>query len=126
MRRPSDPVQLTINFIGRFRKMPQYVEHLDTYIKDVSVIEFRDLTIEEVERDTAMCNGMYYTLPQTTLIKIALWSVTIYGGQEWTTYRRYTPEKLSKYNDYRGQQVQIRIGPYDRRQSRLQPVSPAN
>ena len=80
-----------------------------TFIKDIAVIDFGNLTPEQIERDTETVDGKYYQLPQTRLIWIKLWSE--YG--EWATLRRFTPEKYKYYREHVGQEVHIAIVPDD-------------
>jgi len=89
--------------------MPDGVEYLDTWIKDIAVVDYNDLTPEQIENDTAIVKGGNYPLPQTRLIWIKLWSVTINGWFEWATMRRYTPEKYRYYSSIVGEQVKIEI-----------------
>lgn len=89
--------------------MPNGVEHLSTWIKDVAVIEYDQLTEEEIRIDTETVDGKFYQLPKMRLIWIKLWSDTIDGGKEWGTMRPYNPEKFQYYKSLIGQQVGIII-----------------
>lgn len=89
--------------------MPHGVEFLETWIKDIALIEYKDLTPEEIEKDTETVSGVFYQLPKTKLIWIKLWTPTINDGHEWGTLRRYTPEKFEYYSKLVGQQVKIAI-----------------
>ena len=99
----------TIKFSHRYKKMPEGVEYLDTWIKDVAVVDYAELTEEEIEQDTAIVSGGNYPLPKTRLIWLKLWSETIDGGFEWGTLRRFTPQKFDYYSGLSGQQVKIEI-----------------
>lgn len=101
----------TITFSHRYEKMPAQVEYLSTYIEDVRQKHFRDLTNEEIDQDTKIVGGGHYTLPNTDLIHIKLWSLTINGPVRWATYRPYTKEKFEYYWGLRGSEVKIEIKP---------------
>jgi hypothetical protein len=87
--------------------MPEGVELLETFIKDIALINHSQLTLEERKKDTETIDGQFYNLPRGILIWIKLYSVTINGGQEWGTMRRYTKEKFEYYKGLIGQQVKI-------------------
>lgn len=89
--------------------MPDGVEYLETWIKDIALTDYRNLTPEEIRQDTETVDGLFFNLPHTKLIWIKLWSVTINGGHEWATMRRYTPEKFKYYSGLVGEQVKISI-----------------
>lgn len=89
--------------------MPDGVEHLETWIKSLEAVEYQDLTPEEIKHDTETVDGQFYELPKTKLIRINLYSVTINGGFEWATMRRWTPQKWEYYEGLLGQQIQIVI-----------------
>ena len=96
-----------IIFSNRYVKMPQGVEYCNTFIKDVTHIDYLDLDPEFVERDTAIVGGGHYPLPNCRLICISLWTDCFPKPVEWTTLRRWTPEKFSYYRSLMGQQVGI-------------------
>jgi len=98
-----------IKFNHYFKKMPDSIELLDTWIKDIGIIDYKNLTPEQIEQDTAIRSGGNYTLPKTKLIWIKLWSYTIHGGIEWATLRRYTPQKFEYHSSLVGQQVKVEI-----------------
>lgn len=98
-----------IKFSHRYVKMPQYVEHLETFIKDVAVIEYKDLTPEQIEQDTAIVGGGNYQLPKGKLIWIKLWTPTVNGAHEWGTMRPYRPWTFEYYKKLRGLPVTITI-----------------
>lgn len=98
-----------IVFSHLYNKMPYGVQYLSTWVTDVSIIEFNDLTPEEIQQDTAIVGGGNYQLPHMKLIKIDLWSDTINGAHKWATLRPYTPEKYEYYRGLRGQTVSIVI-----------------
>lgn len=89
--------------------MPNGVEHMDTWIKDIAVIHYNELTPEEIKRDTETVDGKFYELPPIKLIWIKLWSNTIAGGQEWGTLRPHNPEKFLYYSGLIGREVAIEI-----------------
>lgn len=89
--------------------MPQGVEYTETWIKDIALIDYKDLTPEEIKQDTETIDGQFYELPKTRLIWIKLWSTTINGGHEWATLRRYTPDKYKYYSGLVGKEVKIVI-----------------
>lgn len=98
-----------IKFSHRYKKMPIGVEYLKTWIQSVIVIDYKDLTEDQIKQDTETIDGKFYQLPQTRLINIILWSETIHGGKSWGTMRRWTSEKWDYYKHLVGQQVQIKI-----------------
>lgn len=85
------------------------VEWLDTFVKDVSVIDYKQLTLEEIKKDTETVTGEFYQLPKGRLLWIKLWSDTINGGVEWATFRPYTAGKLEYYTKLIGQQINIEM-----------------
>ncbi len=89
--------------------MPYGVQHLDTWIKDVAIIDYNRLTPQQIKFDTETIDGSFYELPKTKLIWVKLWSDTINGGYECGTMRRYTPQKWDYYSRLVGQQVKIVI-----------------
>ncbi len=89
--------------------MPDNVEHLETWIKDIGVVRYFDLTEEQIKEDTETVKGTFYSLPKTTLLWIQLYTDTINGAVEWGTLRRYTPEKWQYYKEIVGKQVRIEI-----------------
>lgn len=99
----------TIRFSHFYKKMPPMVELLDTSIKDIAVINYKDLTSEEIIKDTETVDGKFYFLPKTKLIWIKLWSITINGGFEWGTMRMYTNQKFLYYKSLIGKRVNIQI-----------------
>jgi hypothetical protein len=98
-----------ISFGHLYKKMPHGVQYLNTWVTGVSVVEFDDLSPQEVEQDTAIVGGGNYYLPHVKLIRVDLWSETIQGGHKWQTYRPHTTEKLEYYNGLKGQQVSVSI-----------------
>lgn len=102
----------TIKFSHYYKKMPDLgvgIEYLETWIKEVAVVEYEHLTAAEIKEDTETTGGEFYELPKTRLIKISLWSDTINGGKSWATMRRWTPQKYQYYKGLVGQQVKIVI-----------------
>lgn len=99
----------TIKFSHRYKKMPLGVEHLDTWINDIALIDFKNLTLEQIKQDTETVDGQFYELPKTKLICIKLWTVTINGAHIWATMRRWTPEKEIYYRGLKGKEVNIVI-----------------
>lgn len=89
--------------------MPHGVEHLDTWIKDIRMIHYDDLTKDELKKDTETVDGKFYELPHYSLIRIGLWTDTINGAFEWATMRPYNYEKLKYYEKLVGKQVKIEI-----------------
>lgn len=92
---------ITIKFSHKYKKMPPVLT--GTYIKDIAIIDYKDLTPEEIKLDTETVDGQFYELPKTRLIWIKLWSE--FG--EWGTLRRYTPEKYKYYRSHVGEEVRI-------------------
>src|SRR5947207_11113197 len=101
----------TITFSHRYKKMPSGVEFLDTWIKDISLVEFKDLSAEYLKLDTETVDGEFYDLPRGKLIWIKLYSDALPKPVEWATLRRYTPEKFEYYSKLVGQNVNIKIDP---------------
>lgn len=89
--------------------MPEGVEYLHTYVKAVDLVDYKELTPEQVKTYTETVDGQFYQLPHDTLIVVHLWSETINGGFEWATMRRFTPWKFEYYRGLRGQEVNIEI-----------------
>lgn len=89
--------------------MPEQVELLETWVKDITRIHYSELTPSEIEEDVTTVDGKEYQLPKTHLIWIKLWTSTINGGHEWATMRRWTPDKARYYQSLVGQQVKIEI-----------------
>lgn len=105
----------TIKFSHRYKKMPHGVEYLETFVEDVSFVHYRDLTADEILKDTETVDGQFYQLPKTYLIRIRLWT-PCYDMEtresvawKWTTMRPYTPEEFEYYKKLIGQQVGILI-----------------
>lgn len=95
--------------------MPPNVEYLETFIKSVTVTEYKYLTVEQIKEDTETVDGQFYQLPKTKLIVIQLWTPyfnKITGKSEtknWTTMRFYTQRKFQYYKENVGVQVKITI-----------------
>jgi len=89
--------------------MPLGVEKLSTWIKDIALIDYKDLSEEQIKLDTETVTGEFYALPKTRLIWIKLWTIGMKKDAEWTTLRRYTPEKFDYYSTLVGQEVKIEI-----------------
>lgn len=89
--------------------MPEGIEYLNTWIREINLIDFSDLSPDEIIKDTETIDASFYMLPKGKLIVIKLWSDTINGGHEWATMRRYTPEKYDYYRSIIGQDVEIVI-----------------
>jgi RecA-family ATPase len=89
--------------------MPEGVELLDTWIKEVATVDYSELTEEEIKQDTETVDGKFYQLPKTKLIWLTLWSETITGSHIWGTLRRWTPQKFDYYKGLKGQRVKIEI-----------------
>lgn len=89
--------------------MPHGVEYCDTYIKSVTHKDYYDFTPDEIEKDTAIVGGGNYELPKCRLIIILLWTDCLPKPIEWSTLRRWTPEKMTYYLSLVGQQVIIEI-----------------
>jgi hypothetical protein len=98
----------TIKFSHKYKKMPEHVAYLQTYITDVEITRYSDLTEEFIKSDTEYAGG-YYELPKAKLLIIKLWTETINGGHKWQTIRRWTPEKETYYKSLKGQEVKIEI-----------------
>lgn len=98
-----------IKFSFRYKKMPDGVEYLHTYVKSADLVDYKELTPEQINQDTETVDGQFYPLPHDTLIRIGLWSETITGGVEWATMRRFTPWKFEYYRKLLGQEVNIEI-----------------
>lgn len=82
-----------------------------TYIQDIALIDYKNLTKEEIALDTETMAGEFYPLPKTKLIWIKLRSVFADGWQDWGTMRRHTPAKFKYYSGLVGEQVRIEIAP---------------
>ena len=93
----------TIKFSHLYKKMPPILN--PTYLKDVAIIDYKLLTPEQIEQDTAIVGGGNYPLPHTRLIWLKLWT----EGHEWGTMRRYTPGKWDYYSRLVGSEVNIQI-----------------
>jgi hypothetical protein len=99
-----------IKFSHSYKKMPKGVLYKSTYIKDIAVIDYKDLTEAQIKEDTETISGEFYQLPKTKLIWIKLWTTDIeHGGKEWGTMRRYTPQKFDYYQSLIGKEVKILI-----------------
>lgn len=99
----------TIHFSHRYKKMPPGVEYLETWITDVILKDYVQLTPHEIKQDTETVDGQFYKLPETTLIVITLWSNCLPKPVTWKTMRRWTKEKYEYYKSLKGQQVKIEI-----------------
>jgi hypothetical protein len=93
----------TIKFSHYYKKMPLVLN--PTFIKDIALIDYTDLTPEEIKLDTETRDGQFYPLPKTKLIWIKLWT----EGHEWGTLRRYTPDKYEYYSNLVGEEVHIEV-----------------
>lgn len=106
-----------IRFAHLFKKMPR--DTRETFIKDVGVIDFKDLTLAQIAEDTEIVGGGFYQLPKSRLIWVKLWTTTPAGtaeGKEWMTYRRFTEKNIEYYTSLIGESVEIVIlKPDDRR-----------
>ncbi len=89
----------TITFSHRYKKMPHGVEWLDTWIKDVSVIDYSQLTEEQIKLDTETMDGKFYPLTQGRLIWIKLYSDSLPKPTEWGTLRPFKKEKFKIYKN---------------------------
>jgi hypothetical protein len=98
----------TIKFSHVYKKMPEHVTYLQTYVTEVLATHYDDLSEEFIRLDTEYAGG-YYDLPKTKLLIIELWSDTINGGHRWQTVRPWTKQKEEYYRSLRGQQVKIEI-----------------
>lgn len=87
--------------------MPSNWETGLTYIKDIALVNYQDLTEEQIKQDTETIDGKFYPLPQTRLIWIKLWTVGMKPSDSWQTLRRYTPEKFDYYSKLVGHEVKI-------------------
>lgn len=94
---------IDIRFSHLYKKMPSTFEN--TIIVDVSVVDYMDLTLEEIEKDTETVDGEFYPLPPGKLIWIKLRT----GEKEWGTMRRYKVEKFKYYIRNIGKKVNILI-----------------
>lgn len=92
---------IRIKFSHVYKKMPDSLAH--TYLKDLAVIHYNDLTPEEIKEDTETVDCQFYQLPKTKLIWLKLWT----EGKEWGTIRRWTPEKFDYYSSHVGEEVRI-------------------
>ena len=99
----------TIKFSFRYKKMPHGVEFCDTWIMSVKVLDYADLTDEEIKMDTETVDGEFYVLPKTKLIWIDLFTDCLPTATKWQTIRRWTPEKERYYRSIVGQEVKIVI-----------------
>lgn len=99
----------TIKFSHRYKKMPANVEKVSTFIKDVAIIDYNQLTPEQIEEDTVTVDGNHYPLPRTRLIWIKLWTIGMQKHAVWTTLRRWTPQKFEYYSGLVGHEVKIVI-----------------
>lgn len=97
----------SIKFSHRYKKMPAHFN--ETFVTGVRKVQYRDLTQEFIEKDTALEGGGYYHLPPGELIVIDLWTPTISGEHVWQTVRPYNPEKFRFYQSLIGNQVGITI-----------------
>lgn len=107
-RQPKEEL-LTIPFDGVYKKMPSGVQYCDTYIKDVGIIEKKDIPPAELLRDTERRDGSRYELPEGTLIWIALWTDCLPEPKTWFTHRRFSTERLKELKAHLGQQIRILI-----------------
>lgn len=99
----------TIKFSHLYKKMPQGVELCDTWLKDIALIDYSELTPEEIEQDTAIVGGGNYPLPHMRLIWLKLWTDCFPEPKEWGTMRPYNQGKFDYYKSLIGQQVKIEI-----------------
>ena len=99
----------TIKFSHRYLKMPHGVEYLDTWLVKLRVIDFSELTQEQIEQDTAIVGGGNYELPKGKLLWLGLYSDALPEPKAWQTIRRWTPEKEAYYRGLLGKQVSIKI-----------------
>lgn len=60
-----------IVFAHLFKKMPYDMRQ--TFVKDVGVIDFKDLTLAQIAEDTEIVGGGFYQLPKSRLIWVKLW-----------------------------------------------------
>lgn len=96
-----------IKFSHIYKKFPTNWNSGITYIKDIALVDYKDLTPEQIEEDTAIVGGGNYPLPQTRLIWILLWTTGMKPSSAWGTMRRYTPQKFDYYSKLVGHEVKI-------------------
>lgn len=108
-RARADELKPQIKFSHRYTKMPEHVEYLETFVVSATKVRYGSLTQQQIDQDTAIVGGGYYTLPQVDLLHIVLWSDTIGGGKTWGTYRPWNPEKEAYYRTLCGKSVRIVI-----------------
>lgn len=106
---PEEKQSLLLPFDGTYRKMPPGVQYCDTYLKDVGIIEKKDIPPAELERDTLRNDGTKYELPEGKLIWIALWTDCLPEPKVWYTHRRFNQERYDQLRKRLGQQVTIKI-----------------
>lgn len=104
-----------IKFSHLYKKMPPGVLTTESLVVGVDVLDYSQLTPEEIEKDTAIVGGGHYQLPKTKLIHIRLRTEVLEHGvltvPEWGTLRRYTPQKFEYYSGLLNESVQIMIVP---------------
>lgn len=97
--------------------MPAGVDDMISWITEVKLIDYKDLTPEDIKRDTETIDGEFYQLPKTKLIEIVIMSAQSYnketdyvtGAQFWATMRRYTPQKYEYYKSLVKQEIKIEL-----------------
>jgi len=109
MRFDPASLMLTIAFDGVYKKMPYGIHLLETWVKDIGVIEYADIPESERLADTERTDGTHYQLPTGKLIWVKFWSVTALGGEEWITYRRFTQENYDILKQAPGHEVKVII-----------------
>lgn len=98
----------TIKFSHQYKKMPKHIGI--TKVHDVAVVEYADLTPEQIEEDTAIVGGGNYELPQGRLIWITLESTQFPNiPARWGTMRSFTEKKYQYYRSLIGRGVRIEI-----------------
>jgi len=109
-----------IKFSHTYTKMPFDIEN--TKILEVFITELKNLSPEFIEYDTQIeGKGGNYPLPKGKLIVLLLSSLQddSMAWQQWTTIRRWTPDKEKYYRGIRGQRVEIVIEESDSKQTRF-------
>jgi len=98
-----------IKFSHLYTKMP--FDREKTQLLEVLIADKKELSKEFIRHDTHIDESGEYQLPEGKLIVLILLSLQedSMAWEQWTTVRRWTPEKEKYYRSLRGQNVEIVI-----------------
>lgn len=97
-----------IKFSHKYLKMPKELEDFNTYLIQIFVIDYKELSESFIEYDTTYADSSsmaQYELPKTKLLVLLL----LTSDHLWTTVRRWTPRKEQYYRGLIGQEIQINV-----------------